>query len=210
MDKYIKDVYKALKCGKEEKKRIINDLRSDMMVALENGETFEDIKQRLGSPVEFAKEFNENLGVVKKSNKKLIIGIVCGLALTVLCFVGYQYLTTPKAISIEESKIFDAKEVFDSSKQVIGCLDNRDYPGLESMFSNILKKSTNQEEMFGAIEKLGEMGAFKKVGEHEFVEYKDKNGISAVGDIIVEYEKRTVVYRLSFNEDMKLIGLYMR
>lgn len=180
------------------------------MIAMEDGETFEEIEKRLGTPSDFAKEFNENLSVVKKINKKLIIGLGCCLLLIIVCFIGFQYQTSAKTKPIHDSKIFNVQEVYDSSIQVIDYLDKQDYQGLESMFSDILKKATNKDELFAAVDQLGELGDFKKMGDYEFVEYKDKSGIAAVGDVVVEYNKRTVIYRLSFDEEMKLIGLFMR
>lgn len=210
MDKYIKEIYKALRCNKAEKKRIINDLRSDIMIAIEEGESFEDIEERLGTPTDYAKEFNENLGIVKKSNKRLFIGLGCGLVLAIVCFIGYQYLTTPKTILLQDSKIFNAQEVFDLSDKAVSYLTNKDYTGLESMFSDVIKQNTSEEEIFGVYDQLGEIGSFKKISDRQFVEYKDKSGVAAVGDVVVEYEKRTIIYRLSFNEDLQIIGLYMR
>ncbi|MEG0277003.1 MAG: DUF3887 domain-containing protein [Coprobacillus sp.] len=210
MDKYIKNVYKALGCSKDEKERIIKDLKSDIMIALENGEKIEDIKIRLGTPQEYAKEFNDNLGVVKKSHYKIIIGLLVAVILVIACYFGYRYLSTPKTIPISESKIFDEEKVMSSSKQIIELVNQKNYQEVKSLCSDILKPAFNGEGFEDALKQLGDLGEYQKISEYQFVEYKDKGQTVAVGDIVTLYQKRTVIYRLTFDKDMKLDGIYLR
>ena len=210
MDKYLKQVNKALKCSKVEKERIISDLQSDVLIALENGESWEEIEKRLGTPIEFAGEFNDNLGVIKKSYKKVIIGIVSGIILTIICIFGYQYLTSPSTVPINESKVFQEEKLLESSKQVINCLDTKDYDLLATIEADVLKSGLTSQKIEEGLQQLGELGTFVKVSDYQFVEYKEKGETAAVGELMVEYTKRTVIYRLSFNKNVKLIGLYMR
>lgn len=70
-EKYIKKVIRLLNCSQQQKKKIKLDLENDIEMALKNGESFEEIIQRMGTPKELAHEFNENMGVkTRRSYKK--------------------------------------------------------------------------------------------------------------------------------------------
>ena len=68
---YIKKVVKLLGCSRQQKRKIQLDLENDIEMALKQGESLEDIIQRMGAPEEVAREFNENMGVQPpRSHKK--------------------------------------------------------------------------------------------------------------------------------------------
>ena len=89
---YIKEISRYLKCTKAKKKAICQDLQADITCALENGETWEEIRGRMGFPKELASEFNENLLEFGKPSKKKVIifsiaavvvllGIICAIVI---------------------------------------------------------------------------------------------------------------------------------
>ncbi len=208
----MKSVFKLLTCDKDNKQRIINDLTSDINISLENGEKIEDILHRLGTPEEYVRDFNESLPVVKKSNRKLIVGLICGVGIGVALFLGYQYLSTPTTFPIEESDIFNKDEILSASQQVIDTIDKKDYQHLETFYTEELLQAINKNEssVEEAVKQLGELGSFQKISDYQFVELKDNGEYFALGEVVTTYEKRTVIYRLTFDENMKLAGIYMR
>jgi len=56
-DEYIKSIIKELDCSGRAKKRIRSDLENDISMALGNGETMEEIIDRMGPPEEIAADF---------------------------------------------------------------------------------------------------------------------------------------------------------
>ena len=60
-EKYVNAIIKKVKCGKEKRQEIKEQLLSDISIALEQGETLEEIINHMGSVQEMAAEFNENL-----------------------------------------------------------------------------------------------------------------------------------------------------
>lgn len=96
-DQYIKQVLKNLHISKKAKSEVMRDLNEIFDSALENGETEQQIINRLGTPKEFADNLSEQ--PENKSNFKLIISIAAAICIAVIAFVLYgitQAGTTPK------------------------------------------------------------------------------------------------------------------
>lgn len=90
-EQYIKQVGKELHVPRQAKKDIIRDLNEIFNSALENGETEQQVINRLGTPKEFAENTAEQLGIDLTASKKLkgIISCVIALAVAVVAFVIY-------------------------------------------------------------------------------------------------------------------------
>ncbi|MEG0366878.1 MAG: DUF3887 domain-containing protein, partial [Coprobacillus sp.] len=136
--------------------------------------------------------------------------IVVALILVIVCFFGYQYLSTPKTVPIQESKIFSEEKVLSSSKHIIELVNQKKYQDIKLLCSDKLKPAFDVESFEKGLEQLGEIGEFQKISTYEFIEYKDNGQSVAVGDIVTLNQKRTVIYRLTFDKDLKLEGIYFR
>lgn len=207
-EKYLKLIMKNLKCSHKEKQRVLSDLKSDIENALENGESFEDIQKRLGTPYQLADELNENLTPVKKSKKKLIIIIL--LCICIIFVVGYFLIKSlmPETMTIEESKIFHETELLQESEKVIINITKDDKTDLYQMFDDKMK-TTDSKKFDQAIKEIGELGQYQKITQSRFVCVKQKELI-AVGEVVALYDHRSVTYTISFNENMQVIGIYMK
>lgn len=208
-EKYLKLVMKNLNCSMKEKRRIASDLKSDIDTSLENGESFESIQVRLGSPLDIAREFNENLAPYKKSKKKLILIIVF-----IVCLIfGGLYLGIkslfPKMMTIEESGIFDESMLINQSEQVIKNLAKEDKTDLYAMFDAKMKQSTDDAMLEEAVQTLGELGDYQRITHSQFV-CMEKDEWLAVGEVVALYKERSVTYTITFNEDLQVEGLYMK
>lgn len=74
-DEYIKSIIKELDCSRKAKKRIQSDLENDISMALNHGETMEEIIDRMGTPEEIAEEFMDTIrdtGEEKPQSKGII------------------------------------------------------------------------------------------------------------------------------------------
>ena len=111
-EKYIKKVIRLLNCSQQQKKKIKLDLENDIEMALKNGESFEEIIQRMGTPKELAHEFNENMGVKTRRSYKKIIGIIMGVV-AVLILGVYLLVRSliPEYQTLGTSGLFDQKTV---------------------------------------------------------------------------------------------------
>ena len=94
-ESYLKEVEKYLNCRKAQKKQIRRDLEADICAASERGESWEEIRDRMGGPRELAQEFNENMGSgstgrkMKRSRKILFICGIVAAVLAVLIAAAY-------------------------------------------------------------------------------------------------------------------------
>lgn len=90
-EKYITQVKKELHIPRKIKKEVIRDLNEIFISALENGETEQQVIDRLGNPKEFAENTAEQLGIdttALSKQKRVILGIVA-LVIAVIAFVIY-------------------------------------------------------------------------------------------------------------------------
>lgn len=211
-DKYIKIVLKNINCSKKDKLKIKEDLKSDISIALANGETWLEIMGRLGSPKELADDLNENFDYPVKSNSKrnLFIGIFVGIvAVVVIMSCLFNYFV-PESYPINESEIFDENTLNEQVQVVVNCLNADDYDELMNMSDDLIKQSLSHEDLKSVIKTLGELGDFKSITRINFVEVKNRGEVMAVGEVVALYDQKSVTYTISFDEDMKLVGLYMK
>lgn len=212
-DKYIKIVLKNINCLKKDKLKIKEDLKSDISIALANGETWLEIMGRLGSPKELADDLNENFDYPVKSNSKrnLFIGIFVGIVAVVVIIMSclFNYFV-PESYPINESEIFDENTLNEQVQVVVNCLNADDYDELMNMSDDLIKQSLSHEDLKSVIKTLGELGDFKSITRINFVEVKNRGEVMAVGEVVALYDQKSVTYTISFDEDMKLVGLYMK
>lgn len=211
-DRYVKEVLKAINCSRKDRYKIREDLKSDIELSLANNETWEEIEDRLGSPKELATELNENFDFPIKSNSKrnLFIGIMIGVIIIIIVAICMFNYFIPKNSSITQSKVFDENTLNEKAQVVINYINNDNYDKLMNISDELLQKSITHEELNEAINMLGDLGNFKSITRTYFVEVKDKGEIMAVGEVVALYENTSVTYTITFDKDMKLIGLYMK
>ena len=117
---YIKKVIRLLGCSRQQKRKIQLDLENDIEMALKQGESLEDIMQRMGTPEEVAREFNENMGVQPpRSHKKMIIiiiGLLVGVGLAVFLFIRSMI---PEYTDLQDSSYFQQEQVAQIMAEVI-------------------------------------------------------------------------------------------
>lgn len=90
-EQYIKQAEKELHIPRKARKEVIRDLNEIFASALENGETEQQVIDRLGTPKEFAESTAEQLGIdfTASRKRKGIISSVVALAIAVVAFVIY-------------------------------------------------------------------------------------------------------------------------
>ena len=87
---YIQQVKQELSLPKKKREAIARDLREAFACALEHGETEQQVIERLGSPAEFARSVQEQLGTNPARGQKwrnclsIILPLVAGMALLLL------------------------------------------------------------------------------------------------------------------------------
>lgn len=213
-ERYTKTIIRKIKCSYQKRAEIKRELGADIQSALENGEDWQQIEERMGSPYSQISEFNKNLPETElkafKRTKRIKIlfatVIILGLIITGI------YMLLPKTYEIESNSIFDKDAVISQAETVIGLIDKNEYDTIKNQYADAkMTKVFKETTIADAKEQLGEdLGEFQSFTSVYTAEVKQLGKHFAVVQITALYEKRSVEYTISFDVDMKLAGLYMK
>lgn len=211
--RYVNAVARKLKCGGTRKREIKRQLLADMQARENQGERLDDIISRMGKAEEIAEGFNENISVEERKryarNRVLKIVIPIALALFFLGMAGYWLF--PKTVDIEKSRYFDKEEVEAAMKETVELLDAEEYAALQENATAQMQSLLNAETRESMRETLSDdWGERRQFGAVYLVEVVQGNRHLAVGEMTVTYENVSVTYRLTYDEDMRLAGIYVR
>lgn len=211
--RYVNAVARKLKCGGTRKREIKRQLLADMQARENQGERLDDIIFRMGKAEEIAEGFNENISVEERKryarNRVLKIVIPIALALFFLGMAGYWLF--PKTVDIEKSRYFDKEEVEAAMKETVELLDAEEYAALQENATAQMQSLLNAETRESMRETLSDdWGERRQFGAVYLVEVVQGNRHLAVGEMTVTYENVSVTYRLTYDEDMRFAGIYVR
>lgn len=213
-EQYVNSIAKKIKCGGAKRKDIKQQLLTDINSRMAGGEILDDVISKMGTIDEIAKEFNETISPEEqkkfKRNKILKTAVFLVLLLTGLSCMTYWKM--PKASGIEESRYFDKAQVEAAMKQTVEQLDAGEFDTLKENSISEMDKFLNQEEAKKIRSQVTETdwGERTNFGPIYMVEMAQGNQHFAVGEVTVSYENVSVTYRLTYDENMLLAGLYVR
>lgn len=206
-EKYVKEMSKALKCTKSRKKAICKDLEADIASALENGETWEEIQDRMGLPNELAVEFNDNLSETEKTSKKKVFIFSIAFAVVALGMLSvvviYQQKEASKNIF---SKCGEASFV-NMAEKIVTLVNEEDDVIIESEYEKInLENIVPLKTIMSTKENLSEKntGKFQKIVSSEVSQWDDEYSSYGVVGVTALYENNTLLFEVSFDKNLKL------
>ncbi len=206
-------VARKLKCGGKRKREIKRQLLADIQSRETQGERLEDIISRMGKAEEIADGFNENISrdEQRRYAGNRVLKIVIPIVLVLLFLAMAVYWMFPKTADIEKSRYFDKEEVEATMKETVGLLDAEAYDALQQNAIPQMQSLLNAETRESMRKTLSDdWGERKQFGAVYMVEVIQANKHLAVGEMTVTYENVSVTYRLSYDEDMRLAGIYVR
>lgn len=217
VSQYINGIVRRIKCGGEKKKEIKKQLLADINFRLEQGEPLTDIMSQMGTAKEIADGFNESLTESEKKKYakgkviKIIVIVFVILALILTSVFALVHLFLPTGVDIEQSEYFEKVQVEQAMKDTIELFDNEDYAALQADAIEEMIPYLTKDEMEKAKKQVSaDWGKRQSIGTVYAAEITQGKLHYAVGEVTVTYENVSVVYRLTYNTDMKLAGLYMR
>ena len=210
-EKYVKKIVRNLKCTGAKKKEIGDSLLSDIAARREQGEAMEQIMESMGSPEEIAEAFSQNLSDAdRKAYKRRRIGMTIGqivAALVFLSVLAWWMIPKPAALGDDLSQ----EAVTASVENVVIMLNQNDFDGLQELAVDELKSKLTQETMDEVRKNISEdWGEMQSIGKVYMQGVKQKGKVMVVTQVDAVYENVSVVYTISFDEDLRLGGLYMR
>ena len=210
-EKYVKKIVRNLKCTGAKKKEIGDSLLSDIAARREQGEPMEQIMESMGSPEEIAEAFSQNLSDAdRKAYKRRRIGMTIGQILAALVFLSVlAWWMIPKPASLGDDLSQEA--VTASVENVVVMLNQNDFDGLQELAVDELKSKLTQETMDEVRKGISEdWGEMQSIGKVYMQGLKQKGKVMVVTQVDAVYENVSVVYTISFDEDLRLGGLYIR
>ncbi|MDE6406330.1 MAG: DUF3887 domain-containing protein [Lachnospiraceae bacterium] len=211
--RYVNAVARKLKCDGKRKKEIRKQLLADIQMRENQGERLEEIISRMGRAEEIADGFNENISSEEQRRyaRNRVLKIVIPIALAVAFLGLLAYWLFPKTADIGRSKYFDGNQVEAAMKETIELLDAEDYTALQENAVSRMQPLLNEETRTHMRTALSEdWGERKQFGAIYMVELIQGSRHFAVGEMTVTYENVSVTYRLTYDEDMRLTGIYVR
>ncbi len=211
--RYVNAVARKLKCGGKRKREIKRQLLADIQARENQGERLEEIFSRMGKAEEIADGFNENIsaGEQRRYAKSKVLKIVIPIVLAVI-FIGMAgFFMVPKTVDIEKSTVFDKEKVEAAMKETVELLDAEEYAALQENAISRMQPLLNAETRESMRRALSDdWGERRQFGAVYLVELIQGNSHFAVGEMTVTYENVSVTYRLTYDEDMRLAGIYVR
>ena len=211
--KYVNAIGRKIKCGGKKKKEIKKQLLTDIATRTEQGEALEEVIARMGSVKDIADSFNETLSVKEKRKYTCtkVLKIVIPILVIVALLIGLLYWALPKGSSIAESKYFTEGGMADAMAVTVDQLDAGDYEAMRENAIPEMQSTLTAEVMENAKAQISaDWGKRESFASIYMGEITQKNRHYAVGEITVIYENTSVTYRLTYDTDMRLAGLYMR
>lgn len=212
-NQYVNAVVKKIRCSGKRKDEIRKQLLTDINLRLEQGEKMEEVISHMGSVQEIADDFNDNLSQQERKTyrRNKVLKILLPIAVVFLLLAAVVYWMLPKGRDIAQSKYFDEATVEAAMKETVELLDAGDYDTLLANAIPQMQPFLNEEEMDKIKGEMSEdWGERKQFGAIYLAEYEQGNQRLVVGEITVTYENISVTYRLSYDTDMRLAGLYVR
>lgn len=210
---YVNAIAKKLKCTNKRKQEIKKQLLTDIEMRVKQGEQPEEIISQMGTAAEIAADFNEDISIEeqKRYGRNKVLKIVV-LIVTILILLGtLVYWAFPKPVDIEQSVYFDKQRVEEAMKETVELLDAEDYAALQESAIPKMQPLLNAEMRVSIREALGgDWGERKQFGAVYLVELVQAGRHMAVGEMTVTYENVSVTYRLTYDEEMRFAGIYVR
>lgn len=212
-NRYVGAITRKIKCSGKRKKEIKKQLLMDIRMRVKQGEQLEEIISRMGTAEEIADGFNENISneEQKRYTRNKVLKIVIPVVVTLILLGSLVYWFFPKTVDIEQSRYFNREQVEAAMKETVELLDAGDYKALQENAVSKMKPHLTEKIRDDIRRTLSDdWGERKQFGAVYMVELIQANQHFAVGEMTVTYENISVTYRLTYDEDMRFAGIYVR
>ena len=212
-ERYVKEVGKLLKCRASKKKEVKRQLLAEINRAAANGEPLEDVLGRMGIPWDYANQYNDNFDKAeRKAAKRERVLKIWGIVLLVLAVLtAVVYWNLPKWRDISESSVFSEERVKAQAEEIIRLYSDNEFEAVTGYMNEemkqVLNAATLQYTKSQMKEDFGELLAF---GNMYASEAKQSGARYAMVQVSVSYSEMSVTYTITFDEEMKLAGFFVK
>lgn len=210
---YVNAIAKKIKCTGKRKKEIEKQLLTDIQMRIKQGEQLDEIISQMGTAAEIAGGFNENISLEeqKRYGRNRVLKIVIPIVVILIMLGSLVYWVLPKTADIGQSRYFNKEQVEAAMKETVGLLDAGDYKALQESAVSKMKPYLTEKTRDEIRGKLSDdWGERKQFGAVYMVELIQANKHFVVGEMTVTYDNISVTYRLTYDKDMRIAGIYVR
>lgn len=210
-ERYVNDIVRKIKCTGARNKEIRNQLLSDIAARREQGESMEQIMESMGSAREIAEAFCQDLSDAdKRAFRRRRIGVIAGaviMALAVLAACIWWILPKPAALGDD----FSEEEITARIENVVDLLDENDFAALQEISVDKIRSALTKETIDKVRQDISDdWGSRQSLGRVYAQGARQCGKFIIVTQVDAIYENVSVVYTISFDQELRLAGLYMR
>lgn len=157
--------------------------------------------------------FNQNLPKEERKayTKRIVLKCIAIAVLVLLLVIAYIWWAIPKYSEFGSSGRFSQSAVEEKIKDVVDLLNQNDYDTLQGMSEERMQAVLTQETMERAKAIVSDdWGSLQRIGTMYTAEFKQGGKLYAIAQVSVTYDNVDVIYTISFDEDMRLAGVFMR
>ncbi len=210
---YVDAIARKIKCTGNRKKEIKKQLLMDIQMRVKQGEQLEEIISQMGTAEEIADGFNENISLEeqKRYGRNKVLKIVIPIVVILILLGSLVYWIFPKTADIEQSRYFNKEQVEAAMKETVELMDAGDYKALQDSAISKMKPYLTEKTVDEIRRTLSDdWGERKQFGAVYMVELIQMGQHFAVGEMTVTYENISATYRLTYDENMRFAGVYVR
>lgn len=213
-EKYVKEVSKLLKCRASKKKEVKEKLLSDINSAVAAGESLDSVLAKMGIPWDYASHYNDNFDQEERKAAKHEKTLkIWGIVLVVILIIGVLiYWNMPKWSDISESTVFSQEQVQAAAEEIITLYSNDEYDAVVEYMTDDMKVILNAPTLRLSKAQLAteDFGEFQSFGKMYISEAKQGTKRYAMVQVSVAYTNTSITYTLTFDDEMKLAGFYLK
>lgn len=210
---YVKQIVRKLKCPGKKRKEIRRQLIAEIEDAYGKTADIKELEDKMGIPAEIAEEFNQNFSEEERRGhrREKCLKAAGGILLCLVLLLGIVYWALPRQVWIKDSHVFDDEKVVARAEYVLTLFNDKDYEAMASVSDETMQDFLVEESLEGAKTQISaDWGAWVSWGKSYAAEVTQMGKKSAVVQMHVNYENVSVLFTLSFNEEMELQGFFMK
>lgn len=148
----------------------------------------------------------------KKVNSRKRTGIILLTFVAVICFfAAFAWWLFPKSSAVGTSGIYTKEALEEKALQVVSLLDQNDFDSLRADATEEMQSVLTQAQIDQIRDQLSDnWGERISVEVYSVQEVKQQGKLYAAAQALAAYENITVLYTISFDQEMRLAGIYMK
>lgn len=148
----------------------------------------------------------------KLRKRKKWLWMAGGILLLVIVAAGLFLWQYPYTKEFGTSGMFSEGEVKRLSGELVGLISNQEYEEvLQNYASDSFSRKVEEKDLeYAAIQAGDDWGAFQETKRSTLAEMKKAGKWYALAEVEAAYGNRTITFTFSFDEEMKLSGIYIR